>query len=575
MLKFIKRLSPGLMILGIVFVFIQVASMLYMPYITADIVNIGVMGGNISYIWSKGFLMIGMTVLYLFSAALQLYLFSKMSFKLGSDLRADIFRKTLNFSKHEFDKLGTSSLVTRSTNDVTQVQNLVEMICKYLFFSLVVLFGGIFMTYLLSPVLSLIYLGAVPFLAISYYVIYRFANPLYEKMQKLLDALNRFFREGLTGVKIIRAFAKEEQEYEKYKAANREYTHTSVTAETIMSVFIPLITMLISMTAVIITWVAGKGINAGTMEVGAIIGAVGYAVAILRGFGMLTTVVLAIPRGRVSAKRINEVLDMPLSITDPLSDSERVIGHGGTLTFEKVDFRYQGASMRTLMGVDFNVRQGQTLAIIGSTGAGKSSLVNLLSRLYDVENGCIRIGGIDVREFKQKELHNLVSFSPQKATMFLGTVRSNMLLSEPDATDNEIWAALDIAQATEFVRELPKGLDSAVEKAGGNFSGGQKQRLCIARTLLKNASIYVFDDSFSALDFKTDANVRAAMRSKLCNAITVIVAQRISTVMDADMIAVLDNGKLVGLGTHEKLKESNPVYQEIIDSQFHKEDVAV
>jgi len=575
MLKIIKRLSLGMMTAAIIFLFVQTGCMLYLPYITADIVNIGVMGGDVSYVWSKGFAMIGVSILCLAGTVLNMYLFSKISYKLGSDLRTDIYRKTLSFSKHEFDKIGTSSLMTRSTNDVTQVQTLVEMSCKYLIFALATLIGGIFMTYLLSPVLSMIYLGMIPFLAISYFVIYRFANPLYAKIQKLLDSLNLFFREGLTGVKIIRAFSKEEWEYEKYKAANREYTHTSIKAETIMSVFTPLITMLISLTAVIITWVAAKGTAAGTMEVGAIIGAVGYSLYILRGFGMLTTVILAVPRGLVSAKRINEVLDMPLSITNPLSVTERAIGHVNTLTFENVDFRYQGAEKKTLEGISFNVRQGQTLAIIGSTGAGKSSLVNLLSRLYDVEKGCICIDGTDIRDFEQTGLHNLVSFSPQKTTLFLGTVRSNMLIGKPDATDEEIWTALDMAQATEFVRALDNGLDSVVEKAGGNFSGGQKQRLCIARTLLKNADIYVFDDSFSALDFKTDANVRHAMQSKLLGSITVIVAQRISTVMDADMIAVLDNGKLAGLGTHEKLKESNPVYQEIIDSQFHKEGIAI
>lgn len=575
MLKIIKRLSPSTMTAAIVFLFVQVGSMLYLPYITADIVNNGVMAGDTSYVWTKGFVMVGISILCLAGTALNMYLFSKLSYKLGTDLRADIYRNTLRFSKHEFDKIGTSSLITRSTNDVAQVQTLVELSCKNLIQATVILIGGIYMTYLLSPILSLIYLGIIPFLAISFFMIYRFANPLYEKIQKLLDSLNLFFREGLTGVKIIRAFTKEEQEYERYKAANREYTHTSITAETIMSVFTPLITMLISLTAVIITWVAGKGIEAGTMEVGTIIGAVGYSLYILRGFGMLTTVILAIPRGWISAKRINEVLDMPLSITNPLYDTEHAICHSSTLTFENVDFRYQGAEKKTLDGIDFDVRQGQTLAIIGSTGAGKSSLCNLLSRLYDVEKGCIRIGGTDIREFGQKELHNLISFSPQKTTLFLGTIRSNMLIGKSDAADDEIWAALDMAQATEFVRALDKGLDSAVEKAGGNFSGGQKQRLCIARTLLKNASIYVFDDSFSALDFKTDASVRAAMRSKLRHTITVIVAQRISTVMDADVIAVLDNGRLAGLGTHEQLKETNSVYQEIIDSQVYKEDVAV
>lgn len=575
MLKIMKHLSAGMVIAGIAFLFIQVIGMLYLPYITADIISNGVVAGNASYIWSKSLIMIGMSALYFAGAISSTCLFSKISYKLGRDLRADIYRKGLSFSKYEFDKIGTSSLITRSTNDVTGVQTLVEMSCKSLIFALAVLIGGIVMSYRLSPVLSLVYMGLVPFLLIVYYVIYRFANPLYAKIQKLLDSLNLFFKEGLTGVKVIRAFTKEEQEYEKYKGVNREYTYTSIRAETIMGIFTPLITMLISLTAVIITWVAGKGVAAGTMEVGVIVGAVGYSLFILRGFGVLTTVILAIPRGLVSAKRINEVLDMPLSITGPPSGTKPTASRSGTLTFENVDFRYPGTKENALEGINLNVRQGQTLAVIGSTGAGKSSLCNLLPRLYDVEKGCIRIGGIDIRDFQQAELHDLVSFSPQKIALFLGTIRSNMLLGKPDATDDEIWAALDIAQATEFVRILDLGLDSAVEKAGGNFSGGQKQRLCIARTLIKKADIYVFDDSFSALDFKTDAMVRSAMGYKLCDAITIIVAQRINTVMNADMIAVLDNGKLAGCGNHEELKKSNPIYQEIVDSQFYKEDVAV
>ena len=425
MLKIMKRLSPGMMIAGIAFLFVQVVSMLYLPYITADIISNGVMVGDASYVWSKSLAMIGVSALYFIGAVSSTYLFSKISYKLGSDLRADIYRKALSFSKYEFDKIGTSSLITRSTNDVTAVQTLVEMSCKSLIFALAVLIGGIVMSYRLSPALSLVYMGLIPLLLIAYFVIYRFANPLYAKIQKLLDSLNLFFREGLTGVKVIRAFTKEEQEYEKYRGVNREYTHTSVTAETIMGLFIPLITMLISLTAVIITWVAGKGVAAGTMEVGVIIGAVGYSLFILRGFGVLTTVILAIPREQVSAKRINEILDMPLSITNQPSSAKHSIGHSGTLTFENVDFRYQGAEKKTLEGINFNVRQGQTLAIIGSTGAGKSSLCNLLSRLYDVENGCIRIGGTDIRDFEQTELHNLVSFSPQKTTLFLEIGRAS------------------------------------------------------------------------------------------------------------------------------------------------------
>lgn len=572
MFKIVKRLPVMQSIVAIGFLIIQIICALYLPRVTADIVDIGVRTSNISYIWSKGYLMIALSVFSLIGALCNTFLFSQISYKLGGELRADIYRKVLSFSKHEFDKLGTSSLITRNTNDVTQVQTLVEGGLKFLILAPAMLIGGIIMTWVLSPTLALIFLCTVPVLGVSYFVIYRYASPLYTKMQKLLDKLNLFFREGLTGVKVIRAFGKENQEYEKYKAINREYTRNYVKAGTIMSVSIPFVTMLVSLATVLIVWIGGKGVGNGTIETGAIMAAISYSVQILMGFGMLTNVILGIPRGQISAKRIYEVLDMPLSIQAP---DKAASAEATALTFENVDFRYQGAEKKTLTDISFTVQRGQTLAVIGSTGDGKSSLVNLISRLYDVEKGCIRIGGTDIRDMEQKKLRELVSFAPQKSTLFFGTIRSNMLEGKPDATDDEIWTALDIAQATEFVRTLPDGLDSRVEKGGGNFSGGQKQRLCIARALLKNAFIYVFDDSFSALDFKTDAAVRAAMRIKLRDAITIIVAQRISTVMNADVIAVLDNGRIAGLGNHETLKETNPVYQEIIDSQFYREEKAV
>jgi len=572
MLKIVKRLPIAMSVIAIGFLIVQIICALWLPLVTADIVNIGIKTSDIDFIWSKGYLMIALSVCSMIGAICNTYLFSRISYKLGGELRSDIYRKALRFSKHEFDKIGTSSLITRNTNDVTQVQTLVEGGLKFLILAPAMLIGGIVMTYLLSPTLALVFLCAVPFLAISYFVIYRFASPLYTKMQKLLDNLNQFFREGLTGVKVIRAFGKEEQEYEKYKAVNREYTKNYITAGTIMSVSIPLVTMFVSLATVIIVWVGGKGVESGTIEVGSIMSAISYSIQILMGFGMLTNVILAIPRGQISAKRINEVLDMPVGINDP---EQAIKAENSTLTFENVDFRYQGAERKTLENINLTVSVGQTLAIIGGTGDGKTALVNLISRLYDVEKGSVKIGGTDIRDMEQKTLHGLVSYSPQKSTLFFGTIRSNMLMGKPDATDGEIWAALDMAHATEFIRTLPGGLDSAVEKGGGNFSGGQKQRLCIARALLKDASIYVFDDSFSALDFKTDGEVRRAMRGKLQDAITVIVAQRIGTVMDADAIAVIDNGKLAGFGSHEELKATNPVYRQIIDSQFYKEEAAV
>ena len=564
MLKIIKRLSPSSVIAAITFLLVQIVCALYLPYLTADLVNKGLITGDISYIWSQGYLMIALSVGSLSGALVNTLIFSRVSYKLGGELRSDLYRKVLSFSKYEFDKFGASSLMTRNTNDVTQVQNLVEMGLKFVILSLAMLVGGILMTALLSPALALVYLGVVPFLAVAAFAVYRFAGPLYAKMQKLLDTLNRFFREGLTGAKVIRAFNNEDKEYEKYRASNREYTRAAITAGTIMSVFVPLITLLISLSTLLIVWIGGTSVAAGTMQIGSIMSAISYAVQILMGFGMMTQVMLSIPRGQISAARINAVLDMPLSVQDPQLPSEP---EKGTLCFEQVDFRYLGAIRKTLENINLKVKEGQTLAIIGSTGDGKSSLINLIARLYDVEKGCVTIGGLDVREISQTKLHGLVSLAPQKSTLFMGTIRENMLLGKPDATEEEIWAALEMASATEFVVSL----DDVVEKSGGNFSGGQKQRLCIARTLLKDAKLYIFDDSFSALDFKTDTMVRAAMKEKLRNAITIIVAQRVSTVMNADLIAVLDNGKLAGLGTHEQLRVSNPVYQEIIDSQFYKE----
>jgi ATP-binding cassette subfamily B protein len=572
MLKIFKRLSPLLTIAAILFLLVQIASTLYLPTVTAEIVNKGIMPGDVSYVWSRGLFMLGISVCGLLGAIINTLIFSKASYKLGGQLRSEIYKKTMRFSKQEYDKFGTSSLITRNTNDVAQVQMMVELSLKFLIMAPVMFVGGILMTYLLEPKLALVFISAIPFLVISYFIIGHFANPLYAKMQKTLDKLNLYFREGLTGVRVIRAFDKDNEENEKYKGANREYTKASVTAGTIMSFFVPFITMLISLATVAIVWIAGKGIANGTSQVGDIIACIGYAAQILMAFSMMASIMTAIPRGQISAKRINEVLEMPLSITEP--EKPKSAEQSG-LVFEGVDFRYPGAQQKTLENISFNMEKGQTLAIIGSTGDGKSSLVNLISRLYDVDKGRILIDGTDVRELSQDTLHDLVSFAPQKSTLFFGTIRSNMLIARPNATDDEIWKALDMAQATEFVHALDKGLDSAVEKGGGNFSGGQKQRLCIARALLKRAAVYVFDDSFSALDFKTDFAVRTAIKANLKNAVIVIVAQRISTVKGADNIAVLDGGKLVGLGSDKKLSKTCEVYKKIIASQSYKEDLAI
>jgi ABC-type multidrug transport system, ATPase and permease components len=390
-------------------------------------------------------------------------------------------------------------------------------------------------------------------------------------MQQLIDQLNLFLREGLTGVKVTRAFNRQEEESRKYDQTNREYTANAIKAGTVMGLFIPLVTLMMGIATLAVVWQGAGAAAAGAAEVGAIMAAITYAAQILLGFSILTNVILMLPRGQVSAKRINEVLETRASLTD---GCESGIGSHKSLVFRNVAFGYPEAGKMTLEDISLAVGEGQTLAIIGSTGDGKSTMVSLATRLYDVEKGSVLLNGTDVRNLRQDMICQRISLVPQRSTLFFGTVRSNMQLGKPDASDAEIWAALDMAQASEFVHLLEGGLDAVIDKNGGNFSGGQKQRLCIARALLKDADIYIFDDSFSALDFKTDKAVRTAMRKKTCNAITVIVAQRIATVMEADLIAVLENGRLTGLDTHENLSRTNRVYQEIIASQFQKEVAA-
>jgi ABC-type multidrug transport system fused ATPase/permease subunit len=572
MTRIFKRLPPLQTMAALLFLLVQVASLLYLPYITRDIVDYGIMTGNVSYVWQRGVFMLGIAVCGLLGAICNTLIFSQLSYKLGGQLRSEVYSKAMSFGKYEFDTIGPSSLITRNTNDVTQVQTLVEMSLKFFLMAPITMVGGIVLTYVISPTLASVFIATVPLLIIAYSIIYRSANPLYSKMQRLLDQLNLSFHEGLTGARVIRAFRKDDAEYDKYKAANHDYTKTAVTAGIITCFFVPLIALMINFATIVITWLAGRGVANGTMQVGDIMACVSYAAQILTGVSMVTMILSTIPCGQTSAKRIYKVLDMPLSIAEPVTAES---GTGTSLVFEHVDFRYPGAQRKTLQDISLAVKGGQTLAVIGSTGDGKTSLINLISRMYDVESGSVLLGGTDVRRMSEENLHDFVSVAAQKSILFFGTIRSNMLVAKPDATDDEIWRALDMAQASEFVRSLDTGLDSAVEKGRGKFSGGQKQRLCIARALLMQAAIYVFDDSFSALDFKTDRAVRAAIKTDLKHAITVIVAQRISTVMDADMIAVLDKGKLSGFGTHDELKEQSTVYREIIASQFYEEEMMV
>lgn len=573
MLKLAKRMSFWAVAGAVVFMIIQVVSDLYLPTLTADIINNGVAKGDTDYIWSVGFKMLGFSLISIAAATGNVFLAARQSQKLGKTLRSEIYTKVTNFSNDEIDEIGTASLITRTTNDVIQIQNVVMMFLRMMIMAPIMLIGASFLAYSKDGQLTQIFLYVLPILAIFIGVVMFFAVPLFKAIQKKTDKLNLVFREGLTGIRVIRAFNRSKSETERFAEANKDFMDTSIKVNTIMSLMLPVMTFIMSGTNIAIIWFGGQYIGNGTLEVGNLLAFMTYAMQILMSFMMLSMVFIFIPRGQASAVRINEVLNMDSKIKDPENPAKLPAEKQGTLDFNHVDFRYTGAENLALKDIDFHGKNGQTIAIIGGTGSGKSTLSNLLGRFYDVENGSIEINGVDIRQMKQQDLRDAVGYVPQKAMLFTGTIRENLKYGNPDATDEELWHALEIAQSKNFVAAMPEGLDSYVEQGGGNFSGGQKQRLCIARALVKKADIYVFDDSFSALDFKTDAALRKALKPETKESVVVLVAQRISTVIDADIILVLDEGQLVGQGTHEDLKATNETYQEIINSQLRGEEI--
>ena len=428
------------------------------------------------------------------------------------------------------------------------------------------------LAYYREPRLTKVFLISLPVLAIAVIAIMYFAIPLFKSIQKKTDQLNLVFREGLTGVRVIRAFNQEKREQSRFQRANDDYTNTGIKAYTIVSFLFPIMTLVLSLTNIGIIWLGAHLIAQMSMQVGNLIAFMTYSTQILISFMMLSMVFVFIPRASASAKRVNDVLGQEEVIADPQNPVKLTDAFEASLSFENVDFRYSGAEKLTLTGLNFDIHAGQTLAIIGGTGSGKSSLVNLIPRLFDIEKGKIKVDGYPINQLTQHDLHRLISITQQKAVLFSGTIRSNMQFGMENATDDQIWHALEVAQAADFVKEAG-GLDAVVEQNGANFSGGQRQRLAIARTIIKPASMYIFDDSFSALDFKTDAKLRSALKQdkQLQKAVTVIVAQRISTVANADLILVLDDGKVVGQGSHAQLVAENKTYQQILNSQIQKE----
>lgn len=575
MLKIVKRISLTSAITAAVFMVIQVLADLYLPTLTSNIIDKGVAQGDVDYIWHTGFVMIGFSLISILAAIANTFFATRESQKLGKQLRTDVYKKSESLTKDAFDKYGTASLITRTTNDVTQIQMVTQMFLRMMINAPITLIGASILAYQKDHQLTKIFLVVIPVMIILIGGIMYFAVPLFKSMQKKTDRLNLVFREGLTGVRVIRAFDKTRFEENRFDLANKDYTNTAIKVNTIVALMMPMMTLIMSGTNVAITWFGGHYIADMTLEVGNLIAFMTYAMQILISFMMLSAIFIMVPRAQASADRINEVLDEKIGIHDP--ENPKTVSFAGkeaTLAFNHVNYRYHGAEKLALEDIDFQAKSGEIVAIIGGTGSGKTTLVNLIPRLYDIESGSIQINGTDISEMTQYNLRELMGFVPQKAVLFSGTIRDNMQYGKPDATDEMIWKALEIAQAKDFVSEMEDGLDSHVEQGGGNFSGGQRQRLAIARALVKTADIYVFDDSFSALDFKTDTNLRQALKTNMKESITVLVAQRVSTVMDADMILVLDEGKLVGKGTHEELLATNETYQEIVHSQLREEDLA-
>lgn len=572
MVKLMRRnLDWWAIITATIFLGFQVVCDLSLPNLTSNLINNGVAKGNVGYIWQIGLQMLGLTLVGIFAAAGNVYFASTQAQKMGARLRGKIFKKVLSFGNYEMDKFGSSSLITRTTNDVMQIQNVTIMMLRMMIMAPLMLIGASVMAYFNEKRLTSIFLVSIPILLIAIGCAMYFAVPLFQKLQKQIDRINLIFREGLTGVRVIRAFRQDKFEQERFDRANKDYTETGIKVFSIVSLMFPIMTLVLNVTNMGIIWFGAKLIANHEMQVGNLVAFMTYASMILFSFMMLSMIFVLVPRAEAAAKRINAVLEIENSINDAESeigrDSNKI---QASLEFKNVSFRYRGAEDLALDNLSVDVKAGEILAIIGGTGSGKSTLINLIPRLYDVNSGEVLIDGNDVRKYSLHDLHDKVAFVQQKAVLFKGTIRSNLLIGNPEATEEDMWKALEIAQAKDFISDLPDGLDAVVEQGGDNFSGGQKQRLAIARAIIKPASIYVFDDSFSALDFKTDAKLRLALRQdeRISKAIIVIVAQRISTVTGADHIVVLDEGKVVGQGTHKELLADNTTYQEIVESQM-------
>jgi len=575
MKKFLKFLKPyrTYIFVSLGLVFLQALSELYLPDLMSDIVNYGIVNGDIGYILRKGELMILIALGGTFAAVVSSYLSAQSSMGFGKMLREEIFTKVENFSLYEFNKFGTASLITRTTNDVNQLQIAVLMGLRMVARAPLMAVGSIVMTVSKDTRLSLIVFVSVFVVLSLVYIFYKTATPIFRAIQKKIDRVNLILRENLTGIRVIRAFNKIDYEKRRFDVANRDLTETSMKVNRLVSGLMPLIMLISNLTFIALIWFGGIRIDRGQMQVGDLMAIIQYVMQIMFSIVMLSMIFVMLPRASASALRIQEVLDEPFKIKDP-EKVEEIKDVKGVIEFKNVTFRYPGAEEPVLYDVSFKAEPGKVTAIIGSTGAGKSTILNLILRFYDINEGSILVDGVDIRNLKQENLRSIIGYVPQKALLFSGTVAENIRFGSKNVTDEDIKRAADIAQATEFISSMMNGFNSEVSQGGVNLSGGQKQRLAIARAVAKKARIYLFDDCFSALDFKTDLKVRTALKKEIKDATVIIVAQRVATIMNADQIIVLHEGKVVGIGTHNELMKYCDVYKDIVSSQISEEELA-